>query len=213
MGSFRHTKDDYIVINETLIMPLAFFVTQEAAYAIPVGAENQEYVQTSFRKWQDENTETALDIPWADGDTYIANIATYDAAYTLFLATPVDLAAAKTQQIALATTEAATYYNGDVTYSAVDYPASQRDRLHNELYYFARIGSYDVTHYIFDTDGNEVTMSFAAMTEVLDLMEKLYFKTNQNLDAHIAAINLLATINDVLAYDYTVGHETLPYTG
>ena len=146
MGSFRHTRDDNIVINDTLIVPLSWFVTEEAAYALPVGYVGRHYTQTIEDVQQTATTEIRNTLPWADGDTYISNVATYTANYATFLATPSSLSAAKVTQKQLADTYAFSTALGNVQHTAVNYPSVQKDRLKDELYYFARIGQYDVTH-------------------------------------------------------------------
>ena len=129
------------------------------------------------------------------------------------MATPASLALAKTQQKRLAQVESQTYSAGNVIYGGVEYPASAKERLHQELYYFARIGSYDITHYIYDKNGTQVSLNLYQMKAILDLMEKLEWVVNVNLDTHKDAIDAQGTIAAVLAYDYTGGYPVMPYTG
>lgn len=212
MGIFRHTPNDYIIIDD-LVMPLSFFLTQEAAYALPGGATTQNYEQTVSRSTSDGSTQTFLTIPWAVGDGYITNKAAYAANYATYLATPATLGEAKTQQKNAAHEYARTYFDGNIQYDGAEYPASHRHRISNELYYFARIGDYDVSHYVYDKDGNQVNKPLNEMKLILDLMDKLHWVTNVNLDTHKDAIDALGTIGAVLAYDYSTGWPTLPYTG
>jgi len=220
MDSFRHNPDDFIIINETLILPLDFFLTQEPTYVLPSGAITQQYIQGSFRKWQDETNETSLSIPWTEGDNYIANIATYSAAYSAYLAAaalPQTLAAAKTYQKNLLNDYANTILNGNVVYDEKEYPISLSERLRREAYYFARIGQFEwgsvlgIDHYVLDKNNTHVDLDLYQVAAVLNLMDKVRTMTNQNIDTHSEAIDALTTINAVLAYDYTTGWLCMPY--
>jgi len=219
MGTFRHTADDYIVINETLIMPLSFFVTQEPAYALASPYTWRDYEQTVKHFFGTSTTQTGSAIPYTDGDTYIANIATYTAAYATFLATPTTLTAAKDQQKAAVRSYAATLLMGNVVYDGVEYSVLLSGRLHNEAYYFSRIGQFEtgetlgIDHYVLDNNSNKVDLTLAEVAELINLMDKLTMLVNQVIDTHCLAIDALGTIAAVLAYDYTTSWPTMPYTG
>jgi len=85
MGYFQHHPDGIIVID-ALKIPLAFWLTQEAAYTLPEGYRGRIYEQGIRHVLYTANTAFPQPMPYAEGDTYIANSATYAAAYQQYLA-------------------------------------------------------------------------------------------------------------------------------
>jgi len=219
MGRFRHTPDDTIIINETLFMPLSFFVTQEPAYTLASPYTWRDYEQTVKHFYGTSTTQTGAAIPYTDGDGYIANIAAYTAAYAAFLVAPATLADAKIQQKQAVRTYALTYLDGNVVYDAVEYSCLLSERLHNEAYYFSRIGQFEtgetstIDHYVLDASNSKVDLTLTEVAELINLMDKLGMVTNQVIDTHCLAIDALTTISAVLAYNYTASWPTMPYVG
>lgn len=84
MGSFKHHPDGIIIID-MLQMPLAFWQTQEPAYALPAGYRGRTYEQGVRHVLETEATAFPQPMPFAEGDSYIANGVTYAAAYAQYL--------------------------------------------------------------------------------------------------------------------------------
>lgn len=217
MGNFIHAKDDNITIIDDLgnssVYPLSWWITQEPTYELPDGASAQHYRQSEEHAYVDaDGGAIFLEIPWADGDTYIANKATYDAAW---LPASMNLAQAKIYQISLMQQYAEAIRADGVTYSGITYKsaASYYNRWKNEHDYALRNSALLTSHYLKDISGNEIVMpSVAALTGIIDDTDEFYWLIQQQIDNHEDAINAIdTTVADVLAYDYTTGWPITPY--
>jgi len=213
MSTFVHTADDIIVVDGSSY-PLAFFLTQEAAYALPAGADRQHYDDvTSNRIASNGSTQLLLtSVAWADGDSYIANKATYDAAYVDYVSYP-DLATAKLTVIALINSYSATIKSGTITYSANDYSSAYDGSIHQFLYRFARYPNISPTFALEDVNGAEHILTIDDLRLMANLIDDLWLACDNNRHVHVDAVNALGTIVAVKAYDYTTGWPSVPYTG
>jgi hypothetical protein len=212
MSFFLHTPDDKIIIDDGVldpqVWPLAFFVTQEALYALASPYTSQYYEPTVKHVLTTGTTSYNNSIPWLTGDGYISNLATYQAAY-LDYRYPPTLAKAKSAHKIAVEVYATTYFVGGVTYGGTNYQSIQRPI--NELHQYGRYGELPATHYVLDEDDNQVAVTFQQLLSICNLIEELWFEVNKNIDAHKAAIDALGSIANVLAYDYTTGWPTIPY--
>lgn len=221
MAFFRHTKDNYIIINNggnNLIMPLSFFITQEASYAIPAGATWQEYLQGTEYYSSDGITSTNYSIPWTDGNTYISNFSTYETNYNAYLAAqalPQTLEDAKIYQINLLKQYAnSDIKNAGVISGGIIYQSYEGfyDQWKIAYDYSVRNSALLSSYYVHDISHNEIIMpSIAVFTELFDCLDEFYWEIRQVEDNHKDAINALGTINDVLTYDYTTNYPIVPY--
>lgn len=73
---FRHHPDGLIFFDTTPI-PLADFVALEPAYTLPAGMIGREYVQGVRHVLYDGVSQFAGEMPWLEGDRYLANRAAY----------------------------------------------------------------------------------------------------------------------------------------
>ena len=217
MGYFIHTADSLINVDG-LVVPLAWFITQEAAYTLPSGYVSREYHQSAQHVLYSTTGQADGGSPWTDGDAYIANKATYQAAYTAYLAAqalPQTLADAKTYQINLMRAYALTIQDNGVTVGGITYKSSAiyYDRWKNEHDYAVRNSALLTSYYLTDISGNQVLMpSVAVLTGIIDNVDKFNWNMQQVIDFHEIGINAInTTIADVLAYDYTTHWATTPY--
>lgn len=220
MSTFRHTRDNGIYIDD-LFMPLSFFITQEPAYSIPVGAIWQEYIQNvnpilSHRTVCDGITSQEYSGDWIDGNNYIANKATYAAAYSAYLvqqALPQTLDDAKTYKIGLLKSYWKNVRNGGVIYNGIIFPSDPIERGHwkEELEYGNRNTYLLNTHYIYDINRNKVALTLSNLNDFIDFLDEFYWLVRKNYDDHCEHINALTTINDVLNYDFTTEWPITPY--
>lgn len=74
--SFRHHPDGRIHIGNESI-PLGMFLLDEPGYSLPAGMIAREYVPGVRHTLYDGISQHAGPLPWAEGDAYIANVATY----------------------------------------------------------------------------------------------------------------------------------------
>jgi hypothetical protein len=213
MGSFRHTPDDIIYVN-SLAMPLAFFVTQEAAYALPSGYISREYVQSSHNTLSDGSTSIADTMPYTAGDTYIANVATYTANYAAYLIPTLSLSQAKTKKIGemLFYSQSVKKIGGVVVTHTYPSDMETLDELTNEHLTYTRAGALPVSYTVRDTSNVAQTVaSLNDLAAIIDKIVALHYACYVNENAHITAINALGTVGAVTAYDYTTGWPTIPY--
>jgi hypothetical protein len=218
MSTFRHTPNDIIYFDSDS-MPLSFFLTQEATYALPAGMTEQRYISGVSYKASDNIKEVSYAIPNATIAGYITNKTTYVANYAAYVAAqtlPQTLAAAKLYQISLLSTYRESLRDLGIILSGIIYQASQLyyARWKNEHDYALRASALLGSYYLADILGAPVSMgSVAQLTGIIDDIDEYYWILQQNYDAHVTAINLLGTIGAVLAYDYTTGWPITPYSG
>lgn len=216
MSTFRHTPDD-IIFFDTDYMPLSFFLTQEAAYALPSGMIEQRYNSAGIYVASNGTTEKYYTVPDATIAGYISNKATYVANYAAYVAAaalPQTLSAAKIYQISLLSAYLETIRDNGVTVGGTTYQSSSiyYNRWKNEHDYAVRNSALLGSYYIHDISGNEVVVpSVAALTGIMDDIDEFYWVLQGIYDDHVVAINALGTIGAVLAYDYTTGWPTTPY--
>jgi len=81
---FRHHPDGWIMIG-ALTYPLTEFLQDEPAYSLPLeppGIIGREYIPGKRHSLFTSNTQLGGEMPWHDGDMYIANEAKYFSKYT-----------------------------------------------------------------------------------------------------------------------------------
>lgn len=79
----RHHPDGFIYLAD-LCLPLEFFQAQEPAYALPEGAIAQEYdPEIPRRLLRSGDSQWAGELPWEEGDRFLAQVETYRAAWEL----------------------------------------------------------------------------------------------------------------------------------
>lgn len=214
MSYFSHTPDDNIVIDD-LVMPLSFFQTQEGGYGLPSGYVSRWYKQGEEHILYDGEASERQGIPWADGDTYISNKATYETNYQDFLDYP-DLSTAKeTKLIELEkkhneVKDAGITYNGN-TFESID-GSRTVSHAHQYLDRFNRFGSLHTSFYLRDVDDNEVSVNEDDLLRITTLIDDLHYAALKNYHDHEDAIDALTTVSDVKSYDVTTGWPTTPYT-
>ena len=220
MAYFRHSADDIILIDDgasQVVMPLAFFQTQEVAYALGGAYTRREYQVGSYHKLYDATSEYDQGIPYADGDTYITKVAAYNAAYTIYLALPPSLAAAKTQQISAMLGYAHTIRDGYVVYNTKTHFSGLADLayLKAEFDTYTPLSALPGAYYVNDIAYAQIAfanlLGTPSLSELIDKIVAFHYLIRLNEDAHRIAIEALATIVAVLAYDYTTGWPTIPY--
>ena len=84
---FVHHSDGYIVIEGSLILPLAFWQIVEPDYTLPTGHIGRIY-ETGRKHSLIQNgnaAATPLNTSWPQGDGYIARQAEYNSAYQAYL--------------------------------------------------------------------------------------------------------------------------------
>lgn len=218
MGDFRHTPDDYIVFD-TDVIPLAFFLTLEPAYALPVapaGIINIEYSQSlSLYVGFASGTQYALAYPDTTIDGYITNKAAYVAAYAAYLNPPLTLSQQKVKLISEMVRYSKDIKGGYVTIGVNTY-FSDIEFTRKILYEFeayTRLGSLPGGYYINDINYAPVTPAtgLVDLAALVDKIVELHYLVDLNADVHRAAINALTVIPDVLAYDYSGGWPTVPH--
>jgi len=213
MGSFRHTPDNIIYINN-LAMPLSFFLTLNPAYALPAGYTSRNYIQGSYNILSTGSLAVPDAMPYADGDTYITNVAAYTVAYAAYLNPTPNLAQQKVITIDTMLGYAFNKKIGHVTVTGATYfsDSNTLQRLVNEDLTFNRAMALPVGYYVNDINYAPVAIAaFADLEAIIDRIVELHYLTDVNSDVHRAAINALATNAAVLAYDYTTGWPAIPY--
>lgn len=224
MGYFLHHPDGYVNIGG-LIVPLAWFLTQEPAYSLPAECLGREYMQEDHPVIDDPSkhvlftrfSQESGSLPYIDGDTYISKKSTYEIAYQAYLdqqALPQTVADAKTYQINKTLAYRHDKEDDGVIVSGVTYQsaASYYDRWKNEHDYALRNSFLLSGYYVTDINGNEVTMlDVEELTTLVTTIDEFYWSLRKTFDDHAQAINALATIPDILAYDYTTGWVPTPF--
>lgn len=214
MGTFRHTRDNDIFINNTYV-PLSFFVTLYPAYALPAGSVAREYEQTVNHAIYDDSTAIGGAMPYVDGDTYIAAEVAIAAAYALFLNPIPTLAVAKTTRITAMEAYAqnirtgGAIANGYIWHSGSDVA---QERLH-QYEAFNRAAALPTGFYINDNNYNQITIG--ADTEIADIADAIVDLDRiigLIADSHRTAINALVTVAAVQAYNFTTGWPITPGT-
>ena len=212
MSKFIHTPDDIIIIDD-FSCDLTFFLTQEPAYSLPAGKTSRYYEQSVKHFVSDGVNGELLSLPYTDGDCYISNKATYAAALNDSIYYP-DLATAKETKIGEATSYVVTYYQGNVVYATYTYNSSQGQLSEAHQYYarYDRSGTIPLDFYLRDIAGSEHVLTLANLSDIADLIDDLHRVTDENLHDHIDAINALANIPAIKAYNFTTGWPTIPYS-
>ena len=218
MGQFIHNPNNQIIIidnsgNQSVYDDAWWIANEEPAYSLPVGAILQYYRQSDARRWHDASGNvTEESIPWADGDTYISNKATYDANYLIYTLGTVQNA--KDYQIGkLNLYWSGIKNNANVVYLGTTYFSNSylREQWKEELEYANRNTLLLSSHYVRDIADNENNMDIATLNEFIDEIDEFYWETKKIRDDHIDAINLLADIPTILAYDYTTNWPLTPF--
>jgi len=211
MSKFIHTPDDKIIIDD-FSCSLAFFLTQETDYALPEGKISRYYEQGVKHFVSDGINGELLPIPYSEGNNYITNKSNYVAALNDSIYYPT-IETAKETKIQEATTYARAYYDGNVTYSTYTYASSQGMLSEAHQYYarYQRSGTIPGAFYLRDINGDEHVLDSDDLSNIADLIDDLHRATDENLHNHIDAINALATIPLVKAYNFTTGWPTVPY--
>jgi hypothetical protein len=216
MSTFRHTPDNIIYFDSDS-MPLSFFLTQEAAYALPAGMIEQRYISGTSYIASDGTTEVRYSIPNSTIAGYITNKATYVAAYAAYVAAaalPQTVSAAKEYQIGLLTNYMNTLQDNGVIVSGTTYQSSTNyyGRWKNEHDYALRTSSLLNSYYLVNLAGGEVTIaSVSDLTNIINKIDEFYWELQRVYDDHVTAINILTTISSILTYDYTTGWPVTPY--
>ena len=212
MSKFIHTPDDIIIIDD-FSCSLAFFLIQEPAYLLPGGKTSQYYEQSVKHFVSDGVNGGLLELPYANGDTYISNKATYVTALEDSIYYP-DLSTAKETKIAETRIYANQYYNGNIVFFGDTYPSigGMNSDVHQYYARYARSGTIPVDFYLRDIIGSEHVLTLANLSDIADLIDDLHRVTDENLHDHIDAINVLMTIQDVKDYVFTTGWPTIPYS-
>ena len=211
MAKFIHTSANIITVNGSSY-PLAFFLTQEAAYLLPTGATHQYYDDAIPFRFASNGTTQLLSssVAWATGDGYIAAKATYDAAYVTYVSYP-DVATAKQTVFDLIDALSDTKKAGNISYGGNIYSSGRLDEVHQHLYRYARTGGLAATFYIRDTSEAEHVLTIDDLRLMANLIDDLHLLCDQNRDNHRDAVDLLATVVNIRAYNYTTGWPTIPY--
>ncbi len=213
MGAFRHTPDDLIYINNTVI-PLAFFVSDlDPTYALPGGYTSRNYLQGSYNILSDGSTAVADTVPWTDGDTYITNEVAYAAAYAAYIAVSISVPQQKIITINKMLDYSTTIKNGYVVVTNTYFSdVNTLNMMIAEDMAYTRAAAVPVGYYL--NDVNYVQRAIANVTDleaIIDKITDLHYLCRLNEDVHRAAINALSTVSAILAYDYTTGWPTIPY--
>lgn len=213
MGTFRHTPDDIIFID-TSSYPLAWWITQEPAYLIPMGYTHRVYEQGVHHTLYDGVGQDPGDYPWTDGNTYISNKSTYDTAYDLYLNPPPTLPQAKTAKI-----EELDIYNSNkktekVIVNAITYKSTSRffTQIFREFEKYTRDGSVPGGYYVRDDSETEQSLTLVQLEDVVDKIVDFWRDCDEVRDDHWEMIMALGTVAAVEAYDFTGGWPTTPYT-
>lgn len=211
MAKFIHTVDDIIIVDGSSY-PLAFFLTQEGAYVIPSGATSQYYDDSIPKRIASDGTNQLLssDVVWATGDSYIANKAIYDAAYTDYVYYP-DLATAKISKRNEIADFAQTIRDGNISYGGNIYSSPRASDAHRYYFRYDRTPTIPGTFYLRTIADVEVVLTLADLKSMADLIDDLHRDVEENMHDHWDAVDALGTINDVKTYDFSGGWPTIPY--
>jgi hypothetical protein len=77
---FQHHPDGQIVIND-FMYPLEEFRIDEPEYQLPAGVTGREYVPGQHHYTYTENASFPQPLQWEEGDLYITQAASYEAAF------------------------------------------------------------------------------------------------------------------------------------
>lgn len=86
MKTFKHTQDNYIIINNgenELIITLDQFLSVEPSYSLPIGRITREpiigreYIPEKHHRVYTFANEMFLEKEWEEGNSYIANLVEY----------------------------------------------------------------------------------------------------------------------------------------
>lgn len=212
MAKFIHNAQDIITVDD-VSFPLAFFLTQEGAYALPAGATTQYYDDSIPERIASDGVNQVLfsDSAWATGDGYISNKATYESAYNDSILYP-DLATAKISKRDEVAVFAQTKKIGNVTYSGNTFSSPTRSDAHRYFDRYTRTAAIPGTFYLRDITDTERLLNLADLKATADLIDDLHRLAEENMHDHWDAIDALGTINDVKTYDFSGGWPTIPHT-
>jgi len=79
---FRHHPDGHIKIG-SFECSLSAFLLDEPAYSLPIGMIGREYAPGAYHRVFDSENQFAGQMPWPDGDAYLAKEPVYKEAQTL----------------------------------------------------------------------------------------------------------------------------------
>lgn len=212
MAKFIHTAQDIITVDD-VSFPLAFFLTQEGAYALPAGAITQYYDDSLPERIASDGVNQVLfsDVAWAIGDGYISNKATYQTAYVDSIDNP-DLATAKITKRDEVLLFAGTKKAGDVTYGGNTFSSPIRSDAHIYFDRYTRTAAIPGAFYLRDITDTERVLGLADLKAIADLIDDLHRLAEENMHDHWDAIDALGTINDVKTYDFSAGWPAIPHT-
>ena len=71
MGSFVHTPDGVIVINNEYHFSLDLFKQLEPDYVLPEGVVSRVYTQEKSNMINTSSSQSKKEMPWKEGDRYI----------------------------------------------------------------------------------------------------------------------------------------------
>ena len=215
---FKHSPDNQITINDgddnELTVSLAVFLTLEPAYTIQDGTVKPWITYTS-RYYEPEVKHTlstgssvyAGDLPWADGDDYIANVTDY---IDIINNPVVDLPTAKaTKSTALDELYRQKLRDGGIDLFSTTMPSNKDYSSLTESY--TRNAAVPASFYLMDTDNVAVPLTLMELQSYQDGIVEMGWEHRQVYDTHYDGIQACADIPAVDAYDFTTGWPTLPF--
>ncbi|KKM04825.1 hypothetical protein LCGC14_1760330 [marine sediment metagenome] len=212
MAKFIHNAQDIITVDD-VSFSLAFFLTQEGAYALPADATTQYYDDSIPTRIASNGVNQVLfsDAPWATGDGYISNKATYQTAFVDSIDYP-DVATAKITKRAEVETFATTKKAGNVTYGGNTFTSHAGSDAHHYFDRYTRTPAIPGGFYLRDITDTERVLGLADLKAIADLIDDLHRLAEENMHNHWDSIDALGTINDVKTYDFSGGWPTIPHT-
>lgn len=218
MGQFIDNGSEIVIVDDvggrSIYDRTWWMADAETGYALPTDSILQYYRQTEVYAYHLPEEAIIVDTAWTDGDGYIAKKLTYDTEYSAYLDSLLNLPDAKTKVIGAMTAFGDNISsNGGVVYSTHTFESNSTflGNLLNDTVLYS--GGLPVDYYINDVDYNPIPFSnLSDVDAIIDLIIQLGNTCNINEDTHRAAIEALTTPESVLAYDYTTGYPTVPFS-
>ncbi len=215
MSTFTHHPDDHIHIDE-LYLPLSFFLTQEPLYDLETPFIHREYIQLDRHVLSDGSTQEGSDLPWTEGDAYIAKKSIYADAYDEFLNPPPTVEEAREIKLSELSDFASEIRNGKVVFDGNIYFSTdeQLERIRNEYEQFSRDMPPLLPGGYYVNDHNYDEVSFTLLADLIDLIDKileLWYLVDLNEDFHRGEINDLVSVESIEAYSFASGWPITPY--
>ncbi|MBD1864177.1 MULTISPECIES: DUF4376 domain-containing protein [Trichocoleus] len=206
---FQHHPDNFIYLND-LRLPLEVFQKQEPDYSLPKGATHRLYTGDRHLLYS-KDSQWAGEVPWQEGDRYLANIAKYQADWEARLA-------ARLEPSPTTVEEARTYIGGKINTLRIEkeqagvvwnsHPVQTRPMDVNNLNaevlatqtgarQDGEIWRMGNNENIFLTNAQLLEMAAAVRTHV----KRCYGAAWQ----HKAVIEQLHTVNEILSYNFQRG--------